>query len=64
MTKRMKKVKALLAVACAGSFLLQAGACASQDLRIQFANGLKTAINGVFGVATATFANEVFDVND
>ena len=47
-----------------GCCLLQAGNCTTQKVKTQFANGLSTALNGVFNIGTTNLANEIFDVDD
>lgn len=54
----------ILVSLAAGWGLLQVGSCTTQDVQVQLANGLKTALNGLFNITSTAIANEVFDVDD
>ena len=47
-----------------GAMILALGPCTTDDAQAQLANGLRTAFNGMFNIATTAFTNGVFDVDD
>ena len=48
----------------AGTSLLGVGNCTSNEVKVQFSNGLRTALTGVFNIGSADLSNQVFDVDD
>ena len=63
MSKRSRGWKKVLTSVLAGAFVFAVG-CTTANLQAQFANGLRTAMTGVFNLGSAQVANIIFDVDD
>lgn len=47
-----------------GAFAVQVAGCTVEDIQQQFANGLSTALTGLFRISAENVANEFFNVDD
>lgn len=64
MRKRFKRTRFLLGALLAGSVLFGVGTCTTDEVKVQLSKGLASALTGIFNIASADVADEVFDVDD
>ncbi|MHC5109115.1 MAG: hypothetical protein ACYTHJ_04460 [Planctomycetota bacterium] len=62
--RRFSKCRKPLAVVLSGGLAFKFVGCTARDFQQQFANGLTTALTGLFTISARTFANAIFDIDD